>query len=141
MRAREKPLAPRVHSLESTRSDPLARGPEVRMRERVACHSMTSLIRSRNMSDEEGNTWAGTRRHVLLTYTKGACGSFQWNICSEVLNRLISEVRRPKTDAARKSFSYRGAVLWNGLLMKIKRSHQLLLLKKSLRVLNFDRAF
>ena len=50
-------------------------------------------------------------------------------------------IRKPETDAARKSFSYRGAVLWNGLPNETKTQPPITSFKNSLRVLNFDRVF
>ena len=50
-------------------------------------------------------------------------------------------IRRPETDAARKSFIYRGAVLWNGLPNETKTQPSITSFKNSLRVLNFDMAF
>ena len=43
--------------------------------------------------------------------------------------------------AARKSFSYRGAVLWNGLPDETKTEPSITSFNNSLRVLNFDSAF
>ena len=50
-------------------------------------------------------------------------------------------IRRSETDAARKSFSYRDAVLWNGLPNETKTQPSITSFKNSLRVLNFDSAF
>ena len=79
------------------------------------------------------------RLQYLTTGTSTGISQVHAYILRSSSNNIF--IRRPETDAARKSFSFRGAVLWNGLPNKTKTQPSITSFKNSLRKLSFDRDF